>query len=250
MRRIVFIILCMFWGCAILSAQNRSNQSLVSLINSIKSQSDQYFWDQYTHPNADTARTGALKRLILFIEAELDDKEQFTVEEIARYAEVISINRGSLKQCFAYIEKKTALDIKKGVTPQKRIVSTIDNSNQQSVPEQSSNTIPVEVSRPPEKFVADAFTLRLFEAKTFSNVYKLLTSMTSTGQVLQFGKLKDVEDYTSFDLILFDMSSQEIISILSAEDSSGTRTNMIFGTPDSLSNYPQSMTAVIWFIKK
>ena len=74
--------------------------------------------------------------------------------------------------------------------------------------------------------------------------------MTSTGQVLQFGKLKDVDDYTSFDLILFDMNSQEIISILSAENTAGTRTNMILGTPDYLSNYPQNMTAVIWYIKK
>ena len=34
------------------------------------------------------------------------------------------------------------------------------------------------------------------------------------------------------------------------EMASSLRTNMILGTPDSLSNYPQNMTAVIWYIKK
>ena len=88
------------------------------------------------------------------------------------------------------------------------------------------------------------------ETKDFMNIYKLLKSLQAQGQVLQFGKLKDVEDYSSFDLILFDMQSQEVITMLSPVNASGYRTNMVNGGEDSLDNYPTQMTAVIWYIKK
>ena len=88
------------------------------------------------------------------------------------------------------------------------------------------------------------------ETENFIDVYKLLKYMKSQGEILQFGKLKDIEDYSSLDLILFDMQSQKIISMLSSATETGTRTNLVNGTTDSLDNYPTSMTAVIWYIKK
>ena len=254
MRGFFLVIICVIAGCTSLSAQTGRNQSLVSLINSIKSQSDLYFWDQYTHPNADTAKVGAIKRLKLCIEAEVSEAEYSAVADIDPYVECVSIDRGSLKQNFAYIEKKTVHEVLSGKIPHKGEAAGDGGKGAGATGVSGGGAQNTTESEPrptiQEKFVPDAFTLRLFEAKTFSNVYKLLKSMTSTGQVLQFGKLKDVDDYTSFDLILFDMNSQEVISILSAENTSGARTNMILGTPDSLNNYPQSMTAVIWFIKR
>lgn len=242
----------MIAGCTSLSAQTGRNQSYVSLINSIKSQSDLYFWDQYTHPNADTATVGAIKRLKLCIEAEVSEAEYSAIDGIDPYVKNVPIDRGSLKQIFVYIEKKKVRNILSGNMPQKGEASGDGGkgAGATGVSEGGEETTTGLKIPPVGLFVPDAFTLRLFEAKTFSNVYKLLKSMTSTGQVLQFGKLKDVDDYTSFDLILFDMNSQEVISILSAENTSGARTNMILGTPDSLNNYPQGMTAVIWFIKR
>ena len=82
------------------------------------------------------------------------------------------------------------------------------------------------------------------------NVYKLLKSQQAQGLILQFGKLKDVDDYNSLDLILFDMQSQEIITMLSPITAYGSRMNAVNGTEDSLDNYPTNMTAVIWYIKK
>lgn len=254
MRGFFLVIICVIAGCTSLSAQTGRNQSYVSLINSIKSQSDLYFWDQYTHPNADTATVGAIKRLKLCIEAEVSEAEYSAVDGIDPYVKSVPIDRGSLKQIFVYIEKNKVHNILSGNMPQKDEAAGDGGKDAGATGtfEGGKKTTTGPTTRPEktEKFVPDAFTLRLFEAKTFSNVYKLLKSMTSTGQVLQFGKLKDVDDYTSFDLILFDMNSQEIISILSAENTSGARTNMILGTPDSLNNYPPGMTAVIWFIKR
>ena len=82
------------------------------------------------------------------------------------------------------------------------------------------------------------------------SVYRLLQSLQSQGDILQFGKLKDVDDYSSFDLILFDMNSQEVITMLSSETPSGKRINLVNGSEDSLDNYPTKMTAVIWYIQK
>ena len=79
MRGFFLVIICVIADCTSLSAQTGRNQSLVSLINSIKSQSDLYFWDQYTHPNADTATVGAIKRLKLCIEAEVSEGEYSAV---------------------------------------------------------------------------------------------------------------------------------------------------------------------------
>ena len=119
MRGFFLVIICVIADCTSLSAQTGRNQSLVSLINSIKSQSDLYFWDQYTHPNADTAKVGAIKRMKLCIEAEVSEAEYSAVADIDPYVECVSIDRGSLKQIFAYIDKKTARSILSGTVPQK-----------------------------------------------------------------------------------------------------------------------------------
>jgi hypothetical protein len=88
------------------------------------------------------------------------------------------------------------------------------------------------------------------ETEDFTNVYKLLKSLQSQGKILQFGKLRDVEDYSTLDLILFDIQSQKIVTMLSPVTVSGMRTNVVNGMEDSLDNYPTKMTAVIWYIKK
>lgn len=241
MRRIVFcflIIVC----CTNLCAQDANRNSLVGRINDIKKQSDTYFWDQYTHPDADTAKIGSVKRIIIHIESSLNEQEKFSIEEVLPYTEFISINRGNLKQYFAYIKKSVAFAIKSGGMP-----SSV--SETPASVEAKTNESIIMPSTPSKSFVPDAFVQRIYEVKTFSNVYKLLKSMQGNGQILQFGKLKDVEDYSSFDLILFDMKSQDIVTLLSAENGNGTRTNMLDGSSDSLDNYPKDMTAVIWYIK-
>ena len=88
------------------------------------------------------------------------------------------------------------------------------------------------------------------QTRKFVDVYKLLKYLNSQGDILQFGKLKEVEDYSSLDLILFDMQSQEVITMLSPVTTGNIRINVVNGGEDSLDNYPTEMTAVIWYIKK
>lgn len=238
MKRIIILMLVVSVCVSYVEAQSRT--TLVQRINEIKSQNDIYSWDQYTHPNADTAKIGATKRLLLDVNSYRNETEQLSVEEVMPYATYINIDRGSLKQYFVYIKKTDAMAIGSGTTP------TLVNTPVVSV---SANT-PTVTPPATRSFVPDAFVQRIMETKDFMNVYKLLKSLQSQGQILQFGKLKDVEDYSSLDLILFDMQSQEVVTMLSPVNASGKRTNVVNGSDDSLDNYPTSMTAVIWYIKK
>jgi len=239
MSRIVISIIATIVCASSLNAQNKN--TLLQRINEIKSQNEVYFWDQYTHPDADTAKIGATKRLLLDVNSNRGDDAQLSVEEVMPHASYINIDRGNLKQYFVYIKKTDAIAIGGGSA-----TLPVANTPVVGVP---VNT-PAVTPSSQRQFMPDAFVQRIMDTKYFINVYKLLKSFQSQGQILQFGKLKDVEDYSSLDLILFDMQSQQIITMLSPVTASGSRTNVVNGSEDSLDNYPTNMTAVIWYIKK
>lgn len=224
----ILSIVCSIIFVLMANAQNKA--LLVQRINEIKNQNDIYFWDQYTHPDADTAKYNATKRLLLDVNINRNENDQLSVEELMPNISSIPIDRGNLKQFFVYIKKTDAQMIKGAST---------------SVITAALNPTPM-----PKSFVPDAFVQRIMETKSFMNVYKLLQSLQAQGQIIQFGKLRDVEEYSSLDLILFDMQSQEIVTILSPVTASGNRINVVNGSEDSLDNYPTNMTAVIWYIKK
>ena len=212
----ILSIVCSIIFVLTTNAQNKT--MLVQRINEIKNQNDIYFGDQYTHPDADTAKYNAIKRLLLDVNNKRNENDQLSVEEIMPNISSIPIDI-----------KKTDAELIKG----------------------ASTPVIAVAPKPilPKSFVPDAFVQRIMETKSFMNVYKLLQSLQAQGQILQFGKLRDVKDYSSLDLILFDMQSQEIVTMLSPVTASGNRTNVVNGSEDSLDNYPTNMTAVIWYIR-
>ena len=212
---------------------------LLQRINEIKSKSDIYYWDRYTHTNADTAKVNATIRMLIDINLNKDENEKMSVESVMPFTRYIKIDRGSLVQYFAYIKKEE--------------VATLLQQGANNAAKTSTPISPM-VSQDPthvsiKKFIPEAFVQRIVQTKDFMNVYRLLKSLQTQGQILQFGKLKDVEDYSSLDLILFDMQSQEVITLLSPTTASGNRKNLVNGTDDSLDNYPTNLTAVIWYIR-
>lgn len=241
MNRIAISIVSAIICILPVGAQNRT--TLVQRINEIKSQSDVYFWNQYTHPNADTAKYNAAKQLLLDVNINRSEDRQLTVEAFLPYAKFVNIDRGNLKQYFAYIKIEEAAAISGGTALQPMAARPVNST--------SVETMSPAISPQSQKaFVPDAFVQRIMETKDFMNVYKLLKSLQAQGQILQFGKLRDVEDYSSLDIILFDIQSQQIITMLSPVMASGSRMNVVDGSEDSLDNYPTNMTAVIWYIKK
>lgn len=241
MKRVVLSMMALLLGIVSVSAQNRS--ALLDRINEIKTQNDIYFWDQYTHPDADSAKVNATKRMLVDINPPATEGPGLSVGDIMPYAKYISLDRGTLKQCFVYIKKEE-------VPPVNGISYTASSVTSPSTSDYTEVAKPRETTPIQKVFVPDAFVQRVMQTRKFVDVYKLLKYLNSQGDILQFGKLKEVEDYSSLDLILFDMNSQEIITMLSPITSGNLRINVVNGSEDSLDNYPTEMTAVIWYIKK
>ena len=217
-----------------IAAVNAQNQ-ILDQINSIKLQSDVYYWGQFAHPNADSARVRALCSALEDVNAGRSDSQKLSISDIERYAKYLPITRGRLTRGFAYIRKA---DLASATAPAISTPQPIAGGSQQSV-----------VPQPPKRFVADLFVQRIMQQRTFNAVYNYLRSLKADRQIAMFGPLSDVDDYSTLDLILFDLKSKEIITVLSAVGDNGTRTDLTTGTPDALENYPQSMTAVIYYIK-
>lgn len=208
---------------------NAQGQTILEKINAIKSQNEVYLWNEYTHPDADTAVINAAKWVL--DEINCDRSNKLLLRDILPLVKNIKMNRGSLTRAFVYIKRT---DVPQTGTP-----TTVNI-------EQAPASQPVQ---PVREFVPDIFVQKIMQQHTFTYVYRFLADQKRQGQILQFGALKDVDDYRSFDLILFDLQSQEVVSVLSQETPTGSRINLTNGTTDSLDNYPEEMMAVIWYIK-
>lgn len=232
MNKVVTIIVFLFISCDI-----AYSQTVLDKINSIK-QNDDYLWDEYTHNEVDSAITKASVWLLNQINDGQDGP--MTLETISPFIKNIKMNRGGLTRAFVYIRKKD-VPVLYGM-PQQSDIDDSEGTEQFSDVDENAgvNT---------KAFVPDVYVQRIMQQKNFSNVYKFLAEEKKQGQILQFGALKDIEDYSSFDLILFDLNSQEVLTVLSPVTNQNKRINLVNGTIDSLDNYPEDIVAVIWYIK-
>lgn len=213
----------------------QGQNTILEKINEIKTHSDEYYWNEYTHPIADTAIVNAYRRVIISISVHRQDGHEPILEEIRPKMKHIKMNRGNLVRVFAYIKKSDVPD------------EDINSASSGDVSKTSE--YPLQVIQEPLPFVPDAFVQKVMQIGDFKRVYQFLKEQKQQGQLLQFGGLKELEDYSSMDLILFDLNSQEMISMLGPENSKGKRINLTNGSEDSLDNYPEDMVAVIWYIK-
>lgn len=230
MIRIVFLFLFAVIGTVGISAQNRN--SVLQRINAIKG-NNEYYWYTFAHTNGDSAKHYATKFLLQDINYDREEGDKFSYDELREYIKYEVVDRGNSKQYLAYMNKKHAV---------RKL--TMDETGT----DKGGQTKIEPIKQPP--FVPDAFVLRIKEVETFTNAYKLLRSLQANGEVLQFGNPRTVDDFSSFDLILFDTQSQKIITILSAEKAPGLRTDLLSGTDVILSGFPAELTAIIWYIRK
>ena len=226
-----------------------SKSELVRKINEIKARSDIYYWNQYTHAVADSAMINASRWMLVDINTARSEYSQLTLEQITPYIRYVKISRGANTQYFAYLKKADLSLAASPATVPGTQVGTRRVASDSPSPATGQTTSPYTPTQSQSSFVPDAFVQKIREYKDFYAVYKFLKSQKAQKQLLQFGALKDVEDYSSMDLILFDIKSKELVAILSATNPDGTRTNLITGTPDSLDNYPEDLVLVIWYIK-
>lgn len=226
---------------------------ILDKINEIKAQTDIYMWDEYTHPNPDTAKINAARWML--IEVNLNREYKYSVEDVLPYMKYIQMKRGNLTRAFAYM-KRSDLPSAPSMGRSSNYASPLqqDDTGVQITYEQPSYTaqqLSSEYQSAPAVSFSqpDAFVREILQHKQFMEVYDFLKHERIEGRLAQYGALKDVEDYSSMNLILFDMQSREAISVLSGETSKNKRINLITGAEDSLDNYPQDMLLVIWYIK-
>ena len=213
----------------------QGQNTILEKINEIKAHYDEYYWNEYTHPNADTAIVNAYRRVIISISVHRQGGQEPSLEDIRPKMKHIKMNRGNLVRVFAYIKKS---DVPGEVEDEHSIANVAIASES-----------PVQTVQEPSRFVPDAFVQKIIQIGDFKKIYQFLKEQKQQGQVLQFGGLKEVDDYASLHLILFDLNSQEMISMLGPENTKGKRINLTNGSEDSLDNYPEDMVAVIWYIK-
>lgn len=246
MKQLVMFVLVLIAAPMTVFGQN----TILQKINAIKSQDNAYFWYEFTHPVADSAVYNATRFVLNEINFEKDDDEKLSMEEIMPYVKSIKMDRGSLKRAFVYVEKSNLPSKTGGIlsahTPSvtsSRQISTMAPVTQMQGPVNQSAVAPVQA------FVPDVFVQQIMQQKDFYKVYNFLKGQKASGQILQFGPLKDVEDYSSLDLILFDMQSREVLGVLSPITQGNTRVNLVTGAADSMDNYPEDMLLVMWYIK-
>lgn len=209
-------------------AQQKSEQ--LKKMNEIKAQEADYLWSQYLHSDADSAHAGAAQWLLISVNTRL--AKEIPADDVMRKINYIDIERGTRTQCFAYVRKSDLTNI-----------DAIPYS-EPSIKPAAHTTRTVHAAAHTDKFLQD-----ILKKKDFYAVYDYLSQLKQGGKILQFGALKDVDDYSSFDLILFDKQSHEVITILSQAKPDGTRTNLMVGKDDRLDNYPTEMMLAIWYIK-
>lgn len=215
--------------CALpICAQQKSEQ--LKKMNEIKAQGADYLWSQYLHSDADSAHAGAAQWLLISVNTSLG--KEIREDDVMRKIKYIDIERGLRTQCFAYVRKSDLTGA--GGMPY----------SEPAIKPATDATKTVRAAARTDKFLQD-----ILKQKDFYAVYDYLSQLKQGGKILQFGALKDVDDYSSFDLILFDKQSHEVITILSQAKPDGTRTNLVAGKDDSLDNYPTEMMLAIWYIK-
>lgn len=220
---------------ALFTMTAQGQDDVLSQFNEIKSHSDLYYWNEYSHTEADTATINSARWVLIEINCALPEGGELTMDDIMPKLKCITRKRGSKTHALSYIRKADVSGI-----------SDILATTREDSPAKEEQTRRDGEGR---AFVPDVFVQSIARQKDFMKVYQYLKEQKSGGRVLQFGPLKDVEDYGSLDLILFDMESKEIVAMLSPESKDGTRTNQLNGNADSLSNYPEDMLLVIWYIK-
>lgn len=223
MKQLLTCVICAF--CVTLTAS--SQNQLLSKINEIKAQNDIFFWNEYSHADADSAFVNACRWML--VDINMGRKESLSIESILPYIKRITMTRGNMVRAFAFV-KKSDIPADGGGTSTATMTTQVMTSDRQLTP--------------------DIFVQSILQKKDFYSVYKFLEDQRIQGHLLQYGPLKDVEDYASLELILFDMQSKEVVSILSPVTQGTTRTNLLTGGTDSLDNYPEDMTLVIWYIRQ
>lgn len=248
MRRLYAILFFIVATQTALLAQ--SGNPVLDQINAIKEQSDLYFWEEYNHPDPDTASVRARRWLLLHVN--VDRTPELTVDHLKGRAKDIKMSRvrggQQIYRIFTYVKKSDLDDIDSQSSLQQSAMPdpTLSSS---TTPTAAPPTALAPMATMPREFVPEAFVQKVMQLEDFKTIMRYLRTLKADGQMLSFGPLKDVEDYSSLNLILFDLQTQKVITLFSPVIYGTDRVDLTTGAKDSLDDYPEDKIAVVWYIK-
>jgi outer membrane biosynthesis protein TonB len=109
-KALSFLAFCLLGGLSVCA------QTPLEKMNEIKMSAD-YIWDEFTHPDPDSASVGAMKRLVLYMDS--PQNREITIEDIKPNVKFIKMKRSVLTRVFAYIKKEEANAIIKKIAEEK-----------------------------------------------------------------------------------------------------------------------------------
>lgn len=218
MKKIVICLLAGLWFL-----QPAKAQSLVKKINDIKLEEEVYYWDEYTHPSADTAYVKACEWLVNQVDTFPEKK--FQVADFKPYIKDIKVLRGQLTLAFVYLKKSDAQAVIEGKPAVEEPV------RREEVP---AIDTPVPPRERPTLHPVVKSVMSMKEAK---DVFTLLQEQMKSGQVGWVGSTSKSEKLDDCHIVIFDGNTIAPLCVLSPVIDGDQRTNLTTGQPDDMDNY-------------
>ena len=111
MKRSIITILAAMQMIATVMAQSNTQ----SKINDIIQQSAIYYWERYTHTDAQKAEQNASRWLMHQVNSKIEESEKLPIEVVQPYMEYYFVKFDKRITCFAYVSKATADSLRKSM---------------------------------------------------------------------------------------------------------------------------------------
>ena len=278
-NNIQIITICVIVFCCQISLPLYA-QTPLEKMNEIKMSSD-YIWDEFTHPEPDSAYTGALKRLIIYMDS--PQNREITIEDIKPCVKHIKMKRSTLTRIFAYIKKDEVNDIINKINSENSlkekevdVTKLVETEKQKTTPESKDSEKPGKKKKekqkkeetPTKEVVPDTslatdnsivtnttsefsdispVVIKIQELGDFYAVHDYLSNSKKDGTIQEFGSLKEAPNLNDCQLIIFNKQSAKLVGVLSTTPNGETRRNLTTGELDSLGNYSDGQHIAIWF---
>ena len=214
MRKLV-LLLCLF-----LLRMTASAQSIIQKVNDIKL-SDEYIWEQYASPSADTALVKAAEWLLANVSAEM--VHDISGQDMLPYTKHIFLKGEKVTRAFVYMKKS---DVKAAIEGIRAVRG-----------KKAGEATPV-----------DELASELMALKDLYAVSAYMEQGKSSGGILHYGSPKQTDTMDDKHLVLFAKDNLKPICVLSPVSDGGRRTNLTSGAADSLDNHHGCYA--IWYIPR
>lgn len=196
-------------------------QGIIKKVNDIK-MSDDYMWEQYAHPDADSALVKAIEWFTKDVNC--SEGVELSSKDISPHIKHIFLRGSELIRAFVYMKKADIKNIVNGLL-------SVRNPNM------AGNETNV--------WHPDSLTLSLMAQKDIYAVRDYFENAILQGDIVRYGSPKATGSMNNLHLILFSHDNLAPNCVLSPVIEGMQRRNLLNGQKDSLDNYHRCYA--IWY---